>query len=320
MDKLHLIHIFSAVVKTGSFANAANHLSMSPSSISKAINRLETDLQCQLFHRSTRKLSLSAEGNAYFSTTTKIIEELHSCEETLKNQTQKPCGQLKLNLPVSYGRIYILPLISKFQTMYPEIDIHLSFDDSYVDLINGGYDLSIRTGTLEDKNHFTRKLSPMDFLICASPHYIKTLQETSDTDKVSIEHLEQQPWIQFRFKQTGRVMPISIPYKGGVHRFVPNKGIVLDDGEALAHLCSDHLGLTQIPHFIAKPWINRGDLMSLLPIYQPEGAGVFITYSEKNLLPTKRRVFIDFISQEMEAMGEAANRTWAEDLPLVISF
>ena len=320
MDKLHLIHIFCTVVKTGSFANAANHLSMSPSSISKAINRLETDLQCQLFHRSTRKLSLSVEGNAYFSTTTKIITELKSCEETLKNQTQRPCGLLKLNLPVSYGRIYILPLISKFQAIYPDIDIHLSFDDSYVDLINGGYDLSIRTGTLEDKNHFTRKLSPMDFLICGSPHYLEKLQETNDTDKISIEHLEQQPWIQFRFKQTGRVMPISIPTKGGVHKFVPDKGIVLDDGEALAHLCSDHLGLTQVPHFIAKPWINRGDLISLLPIYQPESAGVFITYSEKNLLPTKSRVFIDFISQEMEVMGETANRTWAEDLPIIISF
>jgi len=320
MDKLHLIHIFCTVVKVGSFANAANHLSMSPSSISKAINRLETDLQCQLFHRSTRKLSLSAEGNAYFTTTTKIIEDLQSCEETLKSQTQQPCGLLKLNLPVSYGRVYILPLISKFQKIYPDIDIHLSFDDSYVDLVNGGYDLSIRTGTLEDKNHFTRKLSPMDFLICASPQYTKKLQETSDTDKISIEHLEQQPWIQFRFKQTGRVMPISIPYKRGIHKFTPNTGLVLDDGEALAYLCSDHLGLTQVPHFIAKPWINRGDLISLLPVYRPDGAGVFITYSEKNLLPTKSRVFIDFISQEMEAMGETANRTWAEDLPVIISF
>ena len=91
------------------------------------------------------------------------------------------------------------------------------------------------------------------------PNTPKKLKETSDTDKISIEHLEQQPWIQFRFKQTGRVMPISIPYKGGIHKFSPNTGLVLDDGEALAYLCSDHLGLTQVPHFIAKPWIkSRG--------------------------------------------------------------
>lgn len=318
MDKLHLIQVFCTVVKTGSFANAANSLSMSPSTISKAIGRLEKDVQCSLFHRSTRKLSLSAEGKTYFTTATQILNDLNECERELKTNIKNPEGHLKLNLPVSYGRIYVLPLVPKFQALFPEIDIDLSFDDSYVDLVDGGYDLSIRTGTLEDKNHFTRKLSPLDFLICASPKYIEKAQKEKRDLSLSAKSLEQHPWVQFRFKQTGRIMPISILQQSKIIKFHPKKGMVVDDGEALCQLCSDHVGLTQVPHFIAKPWVQRGDIVSLFPHYRPEGFGVFITYPEKKLLPTKSRVFIDFLINEMKQMGESSNHTWTEDLPFTI--
>lgn len=318
MDKLHLIHIFCTVVKTGSFANAANTLSMSPSSISKAINRLETDVTCTLFHRSTRKLSLSAEGETYFITANQILSDLTQCEQQLKTSANTPEGHLKLNLPVSYGRIYILPLIPKFQLLYPEISLDLSFDDSYVDLVNGGYDLSIRTGTLEDKNHFTRKISPLDFLICASPDYIEKAKKQQLALSHSVTALERHPWIRFRFKQTGRVMPITLQHQSEITTFQPEHGMVVDDGEALSQLCSDGIGLTQVPHFIAKPWIQRGDVVAIFPAYRPEGFGVFITYPEKKLLPTKSRVFIDFLIRETEEMGESSNHTWTEDLPVFL--
>ncbi len=311
MDKLNLLHIFCSVVSNGSFAAAANALSMSPSSISKAISRLEADLECTLFHRSTRKLSLSEQGKAYYRTATQILNELSECEEQLKYHSQSPSGTLKLNLPVSYGRIYILPLIAKFQRRYPDIDIHLSFDDNYLDLVDGGYDLSIRSGTLTDKNHYTRKLSPIDFLTCASPAYLARRGLPQ-----SLNELQQHPWISFRFKQTGRILPIHYQSNAEIISFNPQQGCIVDDGEAMAQLCSDQLGLTQIPHFIAKPWIERGDLVSLLPHYRSTKSGVFITYTDKKLLPLKSRVFIDFLSAEIEAIGETPNSTWAEDLPI----
>ena len=241
MDKLNLLIIFRCVAESGNFASAANQLSLSPSAVSKAIARLENDIGCKLFHRSTRKIALTAGGQSYYDTAVQVIDNLNDCEAELKENNESPAGVLKLNLPVSYGRLYVVPLLQKFSARYPLIHLEISFDDNYSDTIHGRYDISIRSGTLEDKNLFFKKLSPMDFLICGAAN-----TEHSKPTIMTNERLLQQRWIRFRFKQTGRVMPITLMTENGPKPFDPTNNIIVDDGEALAELCAAGLGVTLV--------------------------------------------------------------------------
>lgn len=313
MDKLNLLKLFLAVVDQGNFATAASALGLSPSTVSKAISRLETDLQLYLFHRTTRQLTLTEAGKAYVDTVRRVMNDLDLCEAMLGQSNDEPKGLLKVNLPVSYGRSYILPLIAGFHRQYPEITLDLSFNDAYVDMIEQGVDVCIRSGTLEPSGLIARQLSPIDFLICAAPTYLKAY------NRITYNDFHQHPWIRFRYRQTGRLMPIMITSNGQQHDLNPGTQFVVDDGEALADLCAQGLGLTQVPHFIARDWLQRQDIVTISPFYRPKGFGVWAIYAKRNFLPSKIRVFVNYLEESVRASGETTYSTWVEDLSILFS-
>ena len=138
MDKIRSLRFFVATLEGGSFAAAARAFGTDPSTVSKAIVRLENDLGVQLLLRSTRQLTMTPAGQQYATTARRILEDLTACEEGLKNQNEEPSGTLKLSVPVSYGRLYILPMLGEVCQSYPNISIDIRFDDGYVDIIEQG--------------------------------------------------------------------------------------------------------------------------------------------------------------------------------------
>ncbi len=138
MDKLRLMHCFLAVVDNGNYSHAARTLSISPSTVSKAVYRLESAIGIQLFQRSTRQLRLTTEGEQYAVQIRSLLEQLENCETNIKQQNNSPSGHLRVSVPISYGRLYIRPLLKLFAQLYPEITIELCYDDKYVDLIETG--------------------------------------------------------------------------------------------------------------------------------------------------------------------------------------
>ena len=172
MDKLRALQFFVAAADHGSFAAVAKTLGASPSTISKAMSRLEDDLGLQLFYRNTRHLTLTQGGQVYADTVRKITDELSACEHRLKEVNDEPQGHLKISLPMSYGRLYVRPWMKQFNDLYPDITFELSYSDHYTDLIEQGIDVCIRSGTVQDNRLTARKLSPIDFVTCASPDYI----------------------------------------------------------------------------------------------------------------------------------------------------
>lgn len=309
MDKLNLLKLFVNVAEHGSFAATANHLGLSPSTVSKAVARLEKDLQLVLFYRTTRQLTLTESGQEYLSVARKLITDLELCEQNLSQRNDSPQGVIKLNVPVSYGSLYITPLIGKFHELYPEITFDISYQDAYVDMIAEGIDICLRSGTLGDSGLIAKQLSIMDFLICASPDYIEKHGKPS-----SIEDLGKHPWIRFRYRQSGKLHPIFIEDKGTELALNPGQQWIVDDGEALAKLCAQGVGLTQIPHFIAKKAVESGEIIPVMPFYRTKHFGIWAIYPEREYLPAKIKVFIDFLQKEIKAMGETPFRTWAEDL------
>ncbi len=320
MDKLNLLKLFLVAAERGSFAAAASFLGLSPSTVSKAIARLEEDLQLHLFHRTTRTLTLTESGRAYQQTVRQLLSELDNCEEMLLRENGEPKGRLTINLPISYGRCYVMPLLAEFSKQYPEIELSLSFDDAYVDLVEQGIDVCVRSGTLEESTLIARQLSPIDMLTCASPTYLR------ENGGISVEDYARHPWIRFRFRQTGRVMPImvskhptqlvttgGIAYTGHTN-LDPGRQYIVDDGEALADLCAQGLGLTQLPHFVARDWLQSGKIVPIAPCLRPPGFGVWVIYAKRTFLPARIRAFVSFLEQAVRSRGETPLRTWAEEL------
>jgi len=309
MDKLRLLQLFLAAADLGSFAAVAKQLGTSPSTVSKAISRLEEGLGVQLFYRNTRNLTLTQSGESYVATVRSITNELSACENELLESNDQPKGLLKINVPVSYGRLYISPWLKVFHQRYPEITLDVSYSDHYMDMIEQGVDVCIRSGTVQDSRLVARRLSPIDFVICASPDYILA-HGRPDTPEQFVDHR----WIRFRFWQTGKLMPIRFLHNNVVIECESDKSVMVDDGETLAELCADGLGLTQIPHFIARNWLKSKAIVPLFSPLQLEGFGVYALYPKRDYLPLRVRVFIDFLVEQLALIGEQSDQTWASKI------
>jgi len=311
IDKIRTLQFFIATCDLGSFSKAAKQHETDPSTISKAISRLEVELGFSLLQRSTRQLNLTEAGERYLQVSRETLDNLTLCESQLRNEKDSPEGALRISVPISYGRLYIRPMLKSFHLKYPNINIELLYDDAYVDIIKHKIDVAIRSGTLEDNRLIAKKLSPMDFLMCASPKYIK--QHGYPRNETEFSH---HKWIRFRFKQSGLLMPTLHVVKGKVQESDPDRSFVVDDGEALAELCSDGMGIAQMPHFVAKNWIQKNKIQPLFKAYRPDNFGVYAMYLERVYMPAKVRVFLDFLSDYVKSLNEFPDSTWAESLLL----
>ena len=307
MDKFKSIALFMSTIQTGSFAATAKKHATDPSTVSKAIKRLEEQLGLQLLYRSTRQLSLTSAGQKYADTVGSLYQQLESCEEQLKLGNDSHSGALKINLPVSYGRVYISPILCQFKKVYPDIHLDVSFNDEYVDMISDAIDISIRSGSLNDSRLVAQKLTPMPFVLCCS-------NELAVTKKIAVtrQSLDKFPWVLFRFEQTGKTMPINFSYQGRHINFDSKDFTVVDDGEVMAQMCAAGLGLCLMPHFIAKRLVLSGKMKVVAKVDEFQNSGVFIVYPKRKDLPKRTQVFIEFVKNYLNEMDESPSNTWLD--------
>ncbi len=310
MDKFKALQFFILVAQRGSsFIEAAKIAGTSASTISKAITRLEQELGCQLFLRTTRKLNITQSGLDYLNTVKGMLDDLDACEAQIISDKSQPQGVINLNLPVSYGKLYILPLLKNFNELYPAISFNIQFNDAYVDMIEQNIDVTIRSGTIQDSRLICQKLSPIDFLVCASRNYI-----SANGPLKSENDAYNHRWIRFRFRQTGKILPIFFVNGENVNEINPGNQFVVDDGESMAELCAAGLGLTQTPHFIARKWLDKGEIEAVYPCQSDEQYGVYLLYTRRDYMPARVRVFIDYIKQSIRDLGETPQTTWARNI------
>lgn len=306
MDKLNAIQILVTSVESGSFTKAAEKLGTSPSTISKAISRLEQELGISLLKRTTRKLIPTDLCIDYLQIAKPLLNQLNEVEVRLNQSTVIPEGKLKISLPIAYGRQMILPLLPKFSRSYPNIDLDIFWTDYYSDIVGENIDIAILSGSISDGQLVAKKLSPLDFVTCVSNDYFK-----SKPNIHSFDELKDEKWLVFRFNNTGKLMPILCD-KNGHEKFHPKNKIIGNDGEALTEMASQGMGIIQLPHFVVHQWVKQKRLKVIGPIIRSNDFSIYIYYLNKQFLPLKVRVFINFISEELAKQHETSTSTWTD--------
>lgn len=248
---------FAATVDAGGFAAAGRRMGLSASAVGKAVARLEERVGVRLLNRTTRRVTMTFEGEQLFARASRLLEDLRDIESLLATQRAAPLGRVRATLPATLGRMVILPRLAAFVARFPGIELDIGLDDRMVDLVEGGYDLSIRTGKLEDSGLIARKLATHRFVLCASPAYLAIHGAPA-----TLDDLGSHACIRFRYPSSGLLEKWAFD---GVEwdRALPS-GPVFNDGEAVVLAAIAGLGIAQIPDYAAAAARADGRLVPLL--------------------------------------------------------
>ena len=288
MDTLAGMEAFVGVVETGSFSAAARHLGLSRALVGKRVAALENELGAQLLNRTTRQVSVTGPGAEFYEYCRRIIDEFDLARNELTNNQTSPQGLIKLNAPMSFGQLCLAPALLGFKDQYPDIAIHLSLSDHYVDVVAEGFDLVLRIGDLEDSSLISRHLSPIRHIVCASPDYIKKFGMPA-----SPQDLSQHKLLLYGLSRTGTRWNLTGP--GGPASVEVHADFCANNGEVLAAAAVAGHGITMLPTFIAGADLQARRLTRVLPDYEAVTLDLYALWPSSRLQPARVRKLIDFL-------------------------
>lgn len=290
LDRITGMQVFSRAAHAGSLSAAARQLSLSPGMATKHVDALEGRLGVRLFHRSTRKLTLTEAGQHYLELCARLLPELEEVEAKIASQRVDATGLLRLNAPLSFGIRYMAPLIPVFSEQHPKIIVDLGLNDRVVDLMDEGWDLTIRVGPLKDSRLVSRKLAESAMIVCAAPSYWAArgrprhwadLQDHNCLGSSISAVAQPDEWLFDNDRQ----------------RRVAVKGTMrANNGDALVAAAIAGLGILYQPEFIVADAVRRGELEAVaLDAQAANVGGIHLIYSPDRSPPAKVRVMIDFL-------------------------
>jgi LysR family transcriptional regulator, regulator for bpeEF and oprC len=290
MQDLRTLAIFVKVAERRSFVRAAADLGITQSGVSNAINRLEDQLGVRLLARTTRHVSLTDDGAAFFERCRQVLADLEEAELVLKQTRLEPTGRLRIDMPVSFGRIKVVPLLGAFQAQYPALQLALSFTDRYVDLIEEGVDVSVRLGVLRDSSLMARRVSETQFRVVGAPSYFtrhgrpRTPDDLATHNCLALTLRDTRLARDWRFARDGAEATVS-----------PNGSMSFSDGAALCDAAIAGYGLAQIHGYYIDDAIKAGRLVPVLEKFKPKADPIWLVYPQARHLSPKVRAFIDFL-------------------------
>jgi DNA-binding transcriptional LysR family regulator len=284
MAKWEESEIFVAVVKYGGFSSAAEKLGVSKSHVSRQISQLENRLGAQLLQRTTRKVTTTEVGQAYYLRAKELVEGLEDAEKAVMDLQATPRGNLKMTVAGGFGEDFVAPAAAEFMAHNPELNIEIDFTNRTVDLIAEGYDLAIRAGVLRDSTLIARRIVSRPMCICASPEYLARKGEP-----VSVEGLSRHDCLlgtlsTWRFRSSAGHSEQRLE-----GRWRSN------NGRALLSAARQGLGLVQLPEFYVRKDLAEGTLVEVLKDVQPTDTGVWAVYPSNRHLSAKVRLFVEFL-------------------------
>ncbi|MFL5051981.1 MAG: LysR substrate-binding domain-containing protein [Xanthobacteraceae bacterium] len=291
METLANLESFVRSAESGGFSGAARRLSLTPAAVSRNVARLERNLGVRLFHRSTRKLTLTEAGERFLHAIRGNLEELQASIASVATDRGEPAGVLKVSLGLTFGVDYILPLLPEFLQRYPSVRPDWQFETRQVDLIAEGFDAAIGGGIELAPGVVSRTLAPLHVVAVTSPAYLKG--RTPPADPAGLAAFDG---IVMRSMQSRRIRDRIMRNAAGDEMAVPLKPtIAFDDPEAMCRAALLGLGATLIavPH--ALPHLERGTLVRLVPQWYVDAGPISIYYASRTLIPAKTRVFVDFV-------------------------
>ena len=286
-ESLSGITTFVVAARASSFTQAGELLGLSKSAVGKAISRLEARLAVKLFHRTTRRVSLTADGAAYFAVWSSALESIVEVEANLGGRLKEPAGRLRVDMPVAFGRRVMLPMLLDIANRYPALQLTLSFNDSVIDLVEEGIDLAIRFGELDDSSEIVaRKLTSHRWVICATPAYLEKFGTPLTPADVArhrciVGHRRGQPLAWHIFEH------------GVATRLMAPPTYQIGDGEAMVDAALGGVGLCQMPLALFRRQIESGQLVTVLDAYTAPAIDVHAVWPRTAHLRPKVRHVVD---------------------------
>ena len=288
MQGLQQFMAFAATAKLGGFAAAARDQGVAPSTLAKAVGRLEAALGVKLFHRTTRQVILTPDGERLYRRCQRVLAEVEELRAEASGAQVSPAGTLRIDLPVYYGKRFVMPLLAGMLRAHPDLRLDIRLTDMQVDLVRDSVDLAVRIGQLQDSTLVARRVDQQGLVLCASPAYL-----TAHGTPRRIEDLAGHAAIVFRLPTSGRDRPWQFRRRGTPLELSPLPRVRIGETEGLVDAMKLGMGLCQVPDLLVQDELRRGELQEVLPACRPAPMPISIIYPSARLLPARVRVAID---------------------------
>jgi DNA-binding transcriptional LysR family regulator len=292
LDRLTGLFAFARTAALGSYTAAARDLSVSPSAISKSVQRLEEHFGLRLFTRTTRSLTLTPEGRELYERALRVIKEVEEIEQAAVASRGEPSGVIKVTAPLPIGVNILAPALPKFRARHPNLAVDLRLGDQFSDIIEQGIDVAIRVGNLADSRLVSRPLAPHRICTFASPDYL-----AKRGMPLSLEDLMSHDSINFRYQSTGQ--PLRWPFQvgGRIIEITPNPTMTIDVSDALAVALAAGGGIGISPTYVAAPYVERGELVPVFPEFAVDRFVITALWPESRRGNPNVKAFLQFLQE-----------------------
>lgn len=283
--------LFIAAAQEGSFSAAGRKLGISAAAVSKGVAALEKQTGVRLFHRNTRQFSLTEDGANLYQKVSPLLVELEQSIDGLTEQNRSAAGKLRVNLPDSFGRQFVMPYIAKFLSQYPHIELDIVLSDRVLDVVDEGFDVSVGNRINEDSRLVARPIYDMQSGLFASREYVKRFGHPK-----SLEELARHNCIVYRPLSSGRTYNWALSDEQGKHiQFRPKGNLSVSNISAALIALQHHLGVAYMGAWHVEQQVNQGEIVPILEKSWGASKPVWVYYSSRDNLPKRTRLFIDFL-------------------------
>ena len=293
LDSLTDIAVFVQVVDSGSFTAAADRLGISKSVVSKYVTRLENQLGARLLNRTTRRLSLTEVGRVFYERSRKGLADIEDAQSEVSRMQSEPRGTLRLNAPMSFGILHVAPGLPEFLKLYPDVTVDMNLDDRKVDVIEEGFDISVRISELPDSSLVAKRLGPCRHTIVAAPEYL----ERCGTPRTP-EELRDHNIISYRYQESALAWHLQTPDSKSTAVTVSGS-LMMNNSLALRAALLEGVGIARTPTFVVGKDIREGRLIPILRDYEILEVTIFLVYPQRRHLSPKVRAFVDFMAKRI---------------------
>jgi len=300
MDRLTEMEAFATVVDQGGFTDAARKMGISKSAVSKHVSSLEARLGARLLNRTTRRVSPTEIGLAYYDRARRVLNDAGEADALVSSMQSDPSGQLRISVATDFGVNHLSPVLGEFLAEFPEITVNMELNNRYVELISEGFDMAVRIGELEDSSLRARKLTETNKRMIASPAYLEKFGRPQ-----KIDDLNDHKLLHYSNQSTGNLWKLTAP--SGEKRQVRTAGwLSVNDGQSLLNACIAGLGIAYLPSFLFADAMRDGLIEDAIPDLPVETQGIYAVYPPGRFTQPKVRAFIDFLAHSFAEKGPSS--------------
>ncbi|MDS7597906.1 LysR family transcriptional regulator [Agrobacterium tumefaciens] len=293
MDQLSAMRVFTRVVETGNFSRAATALNMPKTTVTNMVQALESHLRTTLLNRTTRRVMLTTDGALYYERASQILSEIEELDGSMASAQVQPSGRLRVEMAGVFADLLVIPNLCDFYQRYPQIRIDLGVGDRLVDYLAENVDCALRVGTLRDQSLIARKVGELKFETFAAPFYIEKFGMPQNPEDLETDHYS----VGYLNATTGQIMSMSLDNGVRSVEITPRYVVSVNDSRTYLNAALAGMGVIQLPLFMVKDAVERGDLVRVFPEWRCEAMPIYVVYPQTRHVTNKVRVFVDWLAK-----------------------